>query len=262
MYSHMLEPFIYGTATIGRQPLLPGCPRRHMRSETLRYATLTLTGVARTPMGKGFDSSPAVGIESIRYLGPVENGQHVGLSELSGDLDTARELLTASDEVLRYDIAGTDERGIVYGYYRNVGPVGDLLDLLYRNDIVLDWPIDYRETANGPTMRFTVIGTETGIQEAADGLPAEVGLAVERIGRFETSTEPSLLTDEQTALLALAIEEGYYEVPRETTQRALADRVGVTAGTIGDRLQRIERRVMTAYAREHGATTPDRGGLS
>ncbi|EMA51513.1 helix-turn-helix domain-containing protein [Halococcus thailandensis] len=233
-----------------------------MASETLRYATLTLTGVVRTPMGRRFDRSPAVEIESIRYLGPVEDGQHVGLSELAGDLDTARELLTASDEVLRYDIAGTDGRGIVYGYYRNVGPIGELLDLLYRNDIVLDWPIDYRETANGPRMRFTVIGTETGIQEAADGLPDGIGLAVERIGRFETSTESTLLTDEQAALLALAIDEGYYEVPRETTQRELADRVGVTAGTIGDRLQRIERRVMTAYANDH-ATAPtgtDRGG--
>lgn len=56
------------------------------------------------------------------------------------------------------------------------------------------------------------------------------------------------MTDTQAALLDLAIEEGYYEVPRETSQRALAERLGVTPGTVADRLQRIERRVMTAYA--------------
>lgn len=101
------------------------------------------------------------------------------------------------------------------------------------------------------TMEFTVIGTETGIQQAADELPERIDLSIKRIGRFETRDEAaSLLIDKQAALLALAIEVGYYEVPRKTTQRALADRVGVAPGTVGDRLQRIERRVMTAYAKQ------------
>lgn len=222
-----------------------------MSSETLRYATLSLSlsGSVRSPLIAQFDRSPAVDINSIRYLGPVEDDQHVGLSDLTGDLDIAREVLDTSDEVLQYDIAGTDDHGIVYGYYQTVGPIGDLLGVLYHNDIVLDWPMEPREAGDGFEIEFTVIGTETGIQQAADEIPETVGITLERIGQFESSTETaSLLTDEQAALLTLAAEEGYYEVPRETTQRALADHLGVAAGTIGDRLQRIERRVMITHA--------------
>lgn len=70
-----------------------------------------------------------------------------------------------------------------------------------------------------------------------------------RIGQVEARNDTSpLLIDTQTALLDLAIREGYYEVPRETTHRDLADSLGVTPGTVSDRLQRIERRVMAAYA--------------
>lgn len=220
-----------------------------MSRDSLRYATLALSGAIRPPVFDRFDRSSAVSVETIRYLGPVENGEYVGLSDLRGDLDVARELLADSDRVLRYDVAGAEGRGIVYAHYRSVGPVGELLAVLYRNDIVLDWPIEHRRTADGPEIRFTVIGTNAGIRRAAAAVPEAVDLSVEQVGRFESRRESTpLLTDRQAALLELAVEEGYYEVPRETTQRALADRLGVTAGTVGDRLQRIERRVMTAYA--------------
>ncbi|MFC7008456.1 helix-turn-helix domain-containing protein [Halalkalicoccus salilacus] len=48
-------------------------------------------------------------------------------------------------------------------------------------------------------------------------------------------------------LLELAVRAGYYEVPRETTHRDLASKLDLSAGTVSDRLQRIERRLITAY---------------
>ncbi|MDS0297671.1 helix-turn-helix domain-containing protein [Halogeometricum sp. S1BR25-6] len=220
-----------------------------MSADSLRYATLTLSGAVQLPVFDRFDRSPSVRVEATRYLGPVENGEYVGLSDLRGDLGVARDLLADGDGVLRYDVAGAAGHGIVYAHYRSVGPVGDLLAILYRNDIVLDWPIEHRRTEAGSEIRFTVIGTGAGIRRSAAAVPDAVGLSVEQVGRFESRTESApLLTDRQAALLELAVEEGYYEVPRETTHRALADRLGVAAGTVSDRLQRIERRVMTAYA--------------
>ena len=222
-----------------------------MSADTLRYATLSLSGAVRLPVFDRFDRSSSVRIETTRYLGPVENGEHVGLSDLRGDLDRARELLADGDRVLRYDVAGAEGRGIVYAHYRSVGAVGDLLAILYRNDIVLEWPIEHLRTDAGPEIRFTVIGTSAGIRRSAAAVPDAVDLSVEQVGRFESRSESEpLLTDRQAALLELAVEEGYYEVPRETTHRALADRLDVTAGTVSDRLQRIERRVMTACAND------------
>lgn len=215
----------------------------------LRYATLSLSGDAREPTFALFDGSPAVSITSTRYLGPIEDGQHIGLCDISGDLAVARDRLESDGEILRYNVAGAGERGVVYAHYRSVGPIKELLEILYRHEIVLDWPIDHRRTDRGPEVRFTVIGTNEDIKRATAEIPDLVAVSVERVGRVEPSagTDP-VLTDEQAALLGLALEEGYYEVPRETTQRALADRLGVAPGTVADRLQRIERRVMTAYA--------------
>lgn len=224
-----------------------------MSTETLHHATFTLSlcGAIRDPV---FHDTSAVSMESIRYLGPVEDGQYVGVAELSGDLDFARELLATNNRVLRFDVVGTGDRGIVYAHYRGVGPIGEFLTMLYDNDVVLDWPIEHRQTRDEHEVRFTVIGTSTGIQRTADGVPDAADVSVDKIGPYTSRTRSrSLLTDKQTALLDLAIDEGYYEVPRETTQRALADRLSVTPGTVADRLQRIERRVMTAYASDlHG----------
>ncbi|WP_160134676.1 helix-turn-helix domain-containing protein [Halococcus salsus] len=218
-----------------------------MAAETLRSATVSLTGMAADPVVARFDRSETVSIESTRYLGPVDDGRYVGLSDLRGDLDVARELLAASDRVERYDVAGTGEHGIVYAHYRSAGLIGDLLSILYRNDIVVDWPIDHRP-ADEPRTQLTVVGTAIGIRRAVAALPERVSLSVERVGQFDPAGDDALLTERQAALLDLAVREGYYEVPRGTTHRALAERLDLAPGTVSDRLQRVERRVMTAYA--------------
>lgn len=106
-----------------------------------------------------------------------------------------------------------------------------------------------RPTGNGSESRFTIIRTNNGIQQAVTDIPDVSDLSLVRIGQVEARDDTSpLLIDSQTALPDLAIREGYYEVPRETTHRDLADSLGVTPGTVSDRLQRIERRVMAAYA--------------
>lgn len=219
-----------------------------MTDETLRSATLVLSGALRPRVFERIDDSSAVSLPTTRYLGPVEDGQYVGLSDLRGDLAAARSLFAESDDVVRYDVAGSGGRGIVYAHYRTVGPVEELLTLLYENDVVLEWPVEHRRRGRGSVARFSIIGTSTGIKQAATGLPDGVDLTLEQIGRYDSGGgERSVLTDTQSALLDLAVQEGYYEVPRETTQRALADRLGVTTATVSDRLQRIERRVMTAH---------------
>lgn len=224
-----------------------------MVSETFRYATLVLSRKISIPVFDRFNRASSISIESMRYMSPVKDGQYVGLTDISGDLSVARDLLESSDEVLRYDIAGTDKRGIIYAHYRSDGPIDDLLSILYRNKIVLEWPVEHRLTKRGPEIRLTVIGTNDNIQRAINDIPDLVDASVARIGHLESKNDSTaVLTDRQADLLDLAIEEGYYEVPKETTQRALADRLGVTPGTIGDRLQRIERRIMTEYARNTG----------
>lgn len=216
----------------------------------MRYATLTLTegDVQIAPVLDRFARSDRVAIESTRHMGPIEDGRYIGLVDLQGDLSAAADLLAASEEVVRFDVTGTDGTGVAYMQCRSIGLIGELLSILYAHDIVLDWPIEHRFADGRRRYRVTVIGTNAGIRRAVSDLPGAVEFELEQIGTYDPDTERlAELTDEQMRLLELAVREGYYEVPRETTHRELAGELGLAAGTVSDRLQRIERRLMTAY---------------
>lgn len=55
-------------------------------------------------------------------------------------------------------------------------------------------------------------------------------------------------TARQREVLLTAIENGYYELPREVTTAEIADRVGIQRRTAEDHLRRAERRVVEALA--------------
>ncbi|MGQ3413864.1 helix-turn-helix domain-containing protein [Natrinema sp. LN54] len=54
------------------------------------------------------------------------------------------------------------------------------------------------------------------------------------------------LTPRQRETLLLAVESGYYELPRETSTETLADELGVSRRTAEDHLRRAERKLITS----------------
>nr|WP_303650369.1 helix-turn-helix domain-containing protein [Halalkalicoccus sp. NIPERK01] len=54
------------------------------------------------------------------------------------------------------------------------------------------------------------------------------------------------LTARQRETMVLAVENGYYELPRETTTETLADELGVSRRTAEDHLRRAERKIITS----------------
>ena len=75
-----------------------------------------------------------------------------------------------------------------------------------------------------------------------------------RIARLSPMTAPGgptgvfeeALTPRQREAFALARREGYYDYPRETTTRALADAMGVSKATFTEHLRRAEGRLLRA----------------
>jgi len=53
------------------------------------------------------------------------------------------------------------------------------------------------------------------------------------------------ITDRQLAALQLALESGYYEQPRQTSLRALADRTAVARSTFEEHLRKAENKLLT-----------------
>lgn len=220
----------------------------------MRYATVTLgweDGQVH-PIDDIFAQADDVSVEAIRYVSPGPEGRYVELLELSGNLDRARTLLADSPDALEYDVTGTGSHGVAYVQCRTAGLVDELLAALHDHEIVVDWPMYYRsgEGGDGPRgLTVTAVGTNRAIQRAAAALPSGIRLSLERTGEYEPDTGrlSELLTERQLEVFDLAVREGYYEVPRRTTHRELADTLGLAAGTVSDHLQRIEAKLVAAY---------------
>jgi predicted DNA binding protein len=52
-----------------------------------------------------------------------------------------------------------------------------------------------------------------------------------------------VLTERQQEVLEVALELGYYDVPRQATHNDIAERLDLSVGTVGEHLQKIEARV-------------------
>ncbi|AEH37097.1 helix-turn-helix domain-containing protein [Halopiger xanaduensis] len=221
----------------------------------MRYATVVLTWAdgRLNAIDDAFARSDAVSIEAIRHLNPVGDDRYVELLELRGDLERARELLDDSPDALEYDVTGDRGRGVAYVQCRTVGPVDALLAILDEHELVLDWPMTYVDAGDAGTDRgleVTAVGTSRSIQRAAAALPEGIDLDLRRMGEYEPDAGgfAPTLTDRQRELFELALEDGYYEIPRETTHRELAAKLDLAAGTVGEHLQRIEAKLAASYA--------------
>jgi len=214
----------------------------------MRKATIVLTD-RYDQTADPFARSNNVVVDSTRYMSPVTDGKHIEMVDISGDLSEAEAALDADDHVIEYDITGESGAGIAYIQRHSSGVIGELLSILYGHDLVLDWPIRHELSGQEYESRFSVVGTNSSLQRAAESLPARVTMELQQIGRLnpEQSGVMGVLTSRQRELLEFAVDEGYYEVPRRTTHRTLASKLGLSAGTVSDRLQRIERRLVTSY---------------
>jgi DNA-binding CsgD family transcriptional regulator len=215
----------------------------------MRYATMRLrwTDGQLHPVDDRFAREDDVTVEAIHYVSPGPEGQYVELLELRGDVSRAATLLDSAQDVLTFDITGTESHGVAYLQCRTAGLVSDLLATLHDHEIVVDWPINYvDDDARG--LQLTVLGTDSAIQQAVASLPDEIDFTLERIGEYEPDTGrlAGLLTDRQLEVFDLAVREGYYEVPRETTHRELAATLDLATGTVSEHLQRIESKLVAA----------------
>ncbi|WP_134672390.1 helix-turn-helix domain-containing protein [Halorussus marinus] len=217
----------------------------------MRYATVTLTwtDLSVLPLDDAFASSDAMSVEAIRYVSPIRDEAYAELLELRGDLEEARRLLADDEDAIAYDVAGDGERGVAYVQCRTAAVAGELLSILHEHEIVVDWPLSVIDPPSGRGFELTVIGTSRAIQRAAADLPEGFRLDLERTGEYDPGTGrlSSVLTDRQLELFELAVAEGYYEVPRETTHRELAADLDLSPATVSEHLQRVESKLVSTY---------------
>ena len=181
----------------------------------------------------------------FRALAAVPTGETgVGLVELSGPTrpEVIRRIQDRETIVSLALLGESDDRTLIQ--FETTEPL--LLFSITESGIPLEPPVEIRDG------RATVEVTASQDRLSTFGSqPEQFGMSfdVEYVRRTLDSTE-QLLTDRQRDLIVAAVQQGYYDTPRESSLTALADHLGMAKSTVSEMLHRAEETVVKEFAAE------------
>lgn len=216
----------------------------YSRETTTRYATIVVDPGTDgfNPESRIFLERANVTRERVHHVDVLDDGTFVGLYELHGDADRIRSGVRYLPRVLSYDVTGTDPV-FIYLHEEATEPARTLFEELRSTKIVLDRPFEHRTDG---TLQLTIIGEDDALRRTFDSLADIVDVDLVEIGDYypELGNLDALLTDRQRQILRLAVERGYYEVPRQVTHQELAEESNLCQSTVAEHLQKIEANVL------------------
>ena len=220
----------------------------------MRHVRLTVSTVGReaeTPeMYRVLSSAPYLG----RVVGLHWNvsGDRLGLMVYAeGDVGAFRDEVRGSPEVLDFETVSAGE-GRFYAYLRN--ELSELSRRLFgtftRGSLLVVPPLEY---GGDGSVTLSMFGPIDEVQAAVEAVPSPFEVAVEEVsgmgaapGLAETS-----LSARQREALEVAIDIGYYDVPRRGDTETVAARMGCSPSTAAEHLRKAESKVV------RGAFAPD-----
>ncbi|WP_160134303.1 helix-turn-helix domain-containing protein [Halococcus salsus] len=120
-----------------------------------------------------------------------------------------------------------------------------LFENFTRDDLLTVPPIECHRDGSST---YSLIGTESAIQNALDGLPEGVNVEIRSVGtgRITAGDTRDDLSPRQREAVRIAVEIGYYSVPRRATTEDVAHELECTAATASEHLRRAESHVFTS----------------
>lgn len=215
----------------------------------MRAVTFVLTPSDDShPVYRMFETEPAVTKERIYHLNVLQDGTMVLVGRISGDIPLVERMIARADYIRDFSLSDDGDGGTLVYIHSNPPPsIEHFLQLPRTHGVFFDFPLE--GTTDGH-FRVTMIGeTNEVLQSALADIPSELEVEVERIGPppMEPGGLNRILTDRQSQVLEVALELGYYDVPRNATHQDIADRMDLSVGTVGEHLQKIEARVIGAF---------------
>lgn len=170
------------------------------------------------------------------------------LFRVVGELGPYAAALSEADFVAEYEVARVDDESF-YVYVEHETRTADhaFREPFLDRRVLTVPPIEF--VANGET-RMQVVGRAADVQAVVDGFPDEYGVRVERVssyGRGMAGTA-SPLTDRQREALVVAVELGYYDVPRTASVEDVATELDCAPSTASDHLRKAQARLAREVA--------------
>lgn len=161
-----------------------------------------------------------------------------------GDAAAYETALAGIDSVADYDLTSVDDDTFyVYVDQRTRETDLDFRAAFARRRLVVVPPIVY--TGGGETT-FTVVGDADDLRATLDDIPDRIAVDIDRVGEYDrrNGTVTGSLTTKQREAVAVAVDLGYYDVPRTASVAAVADELGVSSSTASSHLRKAEAVVM------------------
>lgn len=164
-----------------------------------------------------------------------------------GDTDRFADVLAATDLVLDHDLT-TVGGGRAYAYvFVDPHPVEwELFAVGTGPGLVPVFPVRYHRDGS---LTMGLLGPADRLQDAVEAIPDGVETDVERVGEYDLGRPPVPpgLPAGQREALEVALDAGYYEVPRTATRDEVAEKLGCAPSTASEHLRKAERRVVRAF---------------
>lgn len=212
-----------------------------------------------------------LGVSGDIYTATLHEREYMGLIRLQGEtLDKALDLIRTAPyhenvEVVQYDRrengSSDDEEQatvLVTAHLKTETPFLVMLQNGYM-------PLDPTGLKHGREFFDLIIRDRERLFKLVELLEPVGEVAIERVrSEVETPTLPSQvawnsmlanLTDRQFEALSLAVESGYFDIPREATLEDIADAMAVEKSTAGEHLRRALKRV-GGFVVEHANDDP------
>jgi predicted DNA binding protein len=173
-------------------------------------------------------------------------GSPVSLSWCDGSedavADVLEELAIVDDYALSPDAGGT------YAFVWQDQPTLDpsVMALVSEPAVVALPPLRYDEDG---TVTVTLVGTHDALRRLVATVGDRMDYTVTELTEYEGGGRPGGLTDRQRTALAVAVDVGYYDVPRTGTMATIAERLGCAESTASELLRKGQARVVRASVR-------------
>ena len=195
----------------------------------MKYLELTveMPAWARHPMQEFCRRSDAMKRVELITWNVTGEGEEYAFFHIEGDVDAYQDRIEAVESVLEYNLTPIDgESFYSYVVQRPREAERAWRQAFAGRNLVVIPPIVYGEDAR---MTLTVVGARDDLQALLEDFPAGFEPTIERVGDYDrrNATIAAGLTDRQRQAIEVAVELGYYAVPREASLEAVAGNSGV-----------------------------------
>ena len=163
---------------------------------------------------------------------------------LKADREPYEAALESVESIRRYEITVVDDDSFYLYLCQETRPEDETWREAYTAlNLVVVPPIIYNPDAS---FEMTLVVGGDDLQRLLDGLPSDIDTTVHAIGEFDRrhETVASDCTDRQFEALQVAVEVGYYDVPRSGMLKTIAQKLDCAESTASDLLRNAESAIV------------------